>query len=138
SRPDRVRQPAAASRRARGDRRADLLPALGRGELSHRHHRRRRRRLHGRMTGEADGPLAARLAAVEARLALSELVARYCHRIDARDFDGVLALFTEDAGFHHPGGTVRGHAELATFFSTQLGQYEATYHYPHSHVVDLL
>ena len=40
-------QPAAAGRRARGDRRADLLPAVRRRQLHHRHAARRRRRRDG-------------------------------------------------------------------------------------------
>ena len=44
-------------------------------------------------------PLAARLRRIEDRLALHDLVARYCVLIDDDRFDDLAALFTDDVDF---------------------------------------
>jgi hypothetical protein len=77
-----------------------------------------------------------RLERIEARLELSDLVARYCRLVDGRDFPGVAALFTADASFHYPGGAAT-RPELEEFFAAQLLRYDATYHYTHAHLVEL-
>lgn len=51
------------------------------------------------MSTEEPGGLEARLTQVEDRLALRELVARYCFAIDDRDLATLATLFTEDAFF---------------------------------------
>jgi hypothetical protein len=82
------------------------------------------------------GAVDERLARIEARLELSDLVGRYCRLVDGRDYAGVAALFAADASFHYPGGSA-ARADLEEFFAGQLTQYEATYHYTHAHLVEL-
>jgi ketosteroid isomerase-like protein len=52
--------------------------------------------------------MAARLAAVEDRLAIIELEASYARRFDARDGDAWAALFTEDGVYQARGATLEG------------------------------
>jgi hypothetical protein len=78
-----------------------------------------------------------RLALVEARLELAELVARYCHRIDARDVAGASALFSTEGTMSVPDGRVsRGRSEIESFLAVQLGRWQGTYHFVHSQVLD--
>jgi len=79
-----------------------------------------------------------RIERLEARFELADLAVRYCHLLDAKEFDRVVTLFDEDASFTTPSGTVTGRAELAAFFARQLSRYDAWWHYPHSHVVDFV
>jgi hypothetical protein len=58
-----------------------------------------------------ESDIAARLAAVEDRLAIIELEAAYARRFDARDGDGWAALFTED-GVYQARGAIPGGAGL--------------------------
>lgn len=82
--------------------------------------------------------LEARVAALEARLELSELAARYCHLIDARDYAGAAALFTDDGTLIVPGDRSGGRVEIERFLRGQLERYQSTYHYVHGQVVDEL
>jgi ketosteroid isomerase-like protein len=75
-----------------------------------------------------------RLAQVEARFALGDLVARYFDCVDRRDVAGVVADFAPDGEFSYPGGSARGRADLHAFWSANL-RWDFTYHYPHAHVV---
>lgn len=61
--------------------------------------------------------LEARLRAVEDRQAIAELRAHYCHVLDARDWDALAELFTEDGEFRGL-AHVTGRAAIHTFFST--------------------
>jgi hypothetical protein len=47
------------------------------------------------------------------QLAIHQLYASYAFTVDTHDFDGWIALWTEDGVFENPDGTIaRGHAEL--------------------------
>lgn len=81
--------------------------------------------------------VAERLERLEDRAALGELVVRYFHAVDARAFDALVGLFLADGEFRHPGGAVRGAAELEAFYREQLARWPATYHYGHGHVVEI-
>ncbi|MBR0683333.1 nuclear transport factor 2 family protein [Roseomonas eburnea] len=60
-----------------------------------------------------------RLRAVEDRLAIADLRARYCHLLDGRHWPAFIDLFTEDGVFE--GLTaVRGRAALTEFFSRRV------------------
>ncbi len=59
----------------------------------------------------------ARLRAVEDRQAISELRGRYCHVLDARDWDALADLFTEDGEFQGL-AHVTGREAVHRFFST--------------------
>jgi hypothetical protein len=75
---------------------------------------------------------------LETRLALSDLAARYCHLIDARDYAGAAALFEEDGSLCVPDQRITGRREVQAFLADQLERYEFTYHYVHSQVVDVI
>lgn len=77
-----------------------------------------------------------RLEAVESRLALGDLVARYFDCVDRKDVAGVVADFVADGEFLYPGGGARGRSELGAFWTENL-RWPFTYHYPHAHVVEL-
>lgn len=79
-----------------------------------------------------------RVALLEARNELSDLVARYCHMIDARDYAGASELFDEDASFTVPDERTTGRDAVRAFLQTQLERYEFTYHYVHSQVIDTI
>jgi SnoaL-like domain len=79
-----------------------------------------------------------RVALLEARNELSDLVARYCHLIDGRDFAGASELFDEDASFTVPDERTTGRDAVRAFLQTQLERYEFTYHYVHSQVIDAI
>ncbi len=61
--------------------------------------------------------LEARLRAVEDRQAISDLRGRYCHVLDARQWDDLADLFTEDGEFQGL-AHVTGRAAIHRFFST--------------------
>lgn len=78
-----------------------------------------------------------RIFALEARLDLAELAARYCHRIDAGDYAGAAALFAPDGILAVPDGRLsRGRAAIEAFLTEQLSAYQSTYHYVHGQVLD--
>jgi hypothetical protein len=79
-----------------------------------------------------------RLRAVEDRLAIGELVARYGHAVDDRDFETLGRLFASDAFVEHALGRSTGRAAVLDFYRERLGGFGPTYHYPHSLVVELL
>jgi len=80
-------------------------------------------------------PLTDRVERLESRVAIGELVASYFAHVDARRYDQLVALFTEDAVLEYPGGVAHGHEELLSFYESQLPTYQATYHYSHGHIV---
>lgn len=78
-----------------------------------------------------------RLGELEARLALSEVIARYAHAVDDRDIETVLRLFTPDGRYVHHGDFVAaGRDELERFYRERLSEYGPTFHYPHSQIVE--
>jgi hypothetical protein len=85
----------------------------------------------------SDADLSERLARVEARLAIGDLVARYGHVIDDRDPTATAALFTAGGAFVYPGGSVTGRDDIQAFFAEQQERVESSFHYPHSHLVEV-
>jgi hypothetical protein len=79
-----------------------------------------------------------RVARLEARQALADLVARYCMVLDAGDLEGVGRMFTSEAVLQTPGSSVSGRRDIVAFYADRMSRFEFTYHYPHSHVVSLL
>lgn len=55
---------------------------------------------------------------VEDRLAIHELLARYSHTIDGRDYAAWVECFTPDGVLQSAMGVSSGHAELKTFAET--------------------
>ncbi|WP_326819652.1 nuclear transport factor 2 family protein [Streptosporangium sp. NBC_01756] len=86
---------------------------------------------------DVDGALVARIHRLEIRTELSDLVARYGHLLDARDWDGITTCFTREGTLSFHGGSVTGRAALRDFYAEKVGAYEFTFHYPHSQVVEI-
>lgn len=58
------------------------------------------------------------MSAVEDRLEILDLIARYSHTIDGRDYDAWVECFTPDGSLHSAMGVSSGHEELKTFAKT--------------------
>ena len=81
-----------------------------------------------------------RLARLEARAALSELVTYYCNAVDDRDFDTLLSLFADGAGFRHvaapAGSATTGKEAIRRFFERRFETAPGpTLHVVHSQIV---
>lgn len=64
-----------------------------------------------------------RLTRLEHREAIKELRAEYCYRVDSRDWDGYVDLFTEDAHLDFGSiGTYDGHEEIHHFAENVVGE----------------
>ncbi|WP_017613926.1 nuclear transport factor 2 family protein [Nocardiopsis salina] len=70
-----------------------------------------------------------------ARTELLDLLARFVHCLDRRDFEGYAALFTEDCRLSLPHASHHGRAGLAAFVAADLGGYAATHHSTSDHLV---
>lgn len=83
--------------------------------------------------------LGQRLAMIEAREEIRDLVVRYGMAVDDRDMETVGSLFTDDAVFRHGDDSIVNHGrqEIVDFYTDRLRSYGATYHYPHSHLIEL-
>lgn len=83
--------------------------------------------------------LARRLDAIEARESIRDLVTRYGIAVDDRDMATVGALFTADAVFRHGDDSIVNHGrqEIVDFYTDRLSAFGASYHYPHSHLIEL-
>ena len=82
-----------------------------------------------------DTTLATKVARIEARFALQDLVANYFLRVDARTYDTLADVFTADGTFAFADMKASGRAGLLEFWNRRIANYEFTYHYLHSHVV---
>ncbi len=58
------------------------------------------------------------LAELLAKDAIREVMARYCHALDACNFSGVAALFAEDGVWTTDYGRATGRAEIEAFLAT--------------------
>jgi uncharacterized protein (TIGR02246 family) len=75
-------------------------------------------------------------SALEDRLALQELAARYARAVDRRDYDAFVALFTDDGVLCGPGYVMKAHGEIEKGIRL-IEQYEATQHCVHQQLVDV-
>lgn len=82
-----------------------------------------------------DGELARRIALLEDRAELQELVAVYGRLVDDRDIDGIAGIYTADAVFDSTAGPVSGREAVLDYYRGQLDRYGMTYHYPHSQTI---
>ncbi|WP_017569410.1 nuclear transport factor 2 family protein [Nocardiopsis halotolerans] len=71
------------------------------------------------------------------RADIHDLLARFVHCLDRRDFTGYAALFTEDGTLRLPGSEHRGRAGLAEFVAADLGRYHRTHHMSTNHEVEV-
>ena len=68
------------------------------------------------------------------KAALVNLSVLYSMAVDDHDLDTVVACFAPDGSFTRLGTTVRGHADLRTFYASMMDRYVTTLHTPESHV----
>ena len=89
------------------------------------------------MAASGEG-LAERIARLEALEEIRELVARYGMAVDDRDVEGLADMFTSDAKFGLADGMVanQGRQAVIDFYTERMAAFGATYHYPHSHVIE--
>lgn len=82
--------------------------------------------------------LEARIARIEAREAIRELVFDYSTAVDDRDFDKLETTFCADVRFGHADGrdATEGREAVMEFYRGRTGLMGPTYHYPHSHRID--
>lgn len=85
------------------------------------------------MAGDELHGLMARLAAVEADVAIRSLVARYAMVMDDRDVDAIPALFTRDAHVTSQDGKMdaRGRDFLVKLYESRFAALGATHHIVH-------
>jgi hypothetical protein len=79
-----------------------------------------------------------RIARLEAREEIRNLVTDYSIAVDDRDVSTIGRLFATDGVFAHADGSLvnEGSAAIVDFYSERLGEMGPTYHYPHSHRID--
>ena len=84
-----------------------------------------------------DSNLAARVARLEARAEIGELVTRYAIACDEHDIPHLQSLFTEDAVFDSPNGMMRanGRREIIDMFCEVLATRGPGYHWTHDHII---
>lgn len=76
--------------------------------------------------------LAQRVAALEARMEISDLIARYGPAVDDREYETLASLYSSDGVFDTVGGRLTGRAAVIDYYRQRGDAYGATYHYPHS------
>jgi uncharacterized protein (TIGR02246 family) len=86
-----------------------------------------------------DQSLEARIAAVEDRLAIQQLVARYAFAIDDRDLAAVGELFADDARFRSLDGAMDavGREAIVEQFERRYSVLGPTNHFTHDHAIEL-
>ncbi|MCY3577479.1 MAG: nuclear transport factor 2 family protein [bacterium] len=87
---------------------------------------------------EGSNGLSERVARLEAIEEIRDLIARYGMAVDDRDVNGLAGMFTSDAKFGLADGMVanQGRQAVIDFYTERMAAFGATYHYPHSHVID--
>jgi len=80
-----------------------------------------------------------RVKRLEAEKAIRELKHEYCYRLDDRDWDGVVELFTPDASLDYGGlGSYEGRDGVRAFAEEFVAEnLEATAHTVHNGIVDV-
>lgn len=78
-----------------------------------------------------------RLARLEARHEISELVTRYAIACDERDLDLLASLFTKDAVFDTPNGSMRAETRegISAMFEQVLAVRGPGFHWTHDHII---
>ena len=78
-----------------------------------------------------------RVARLEDRFAIMDLVAKYCAAIDGRDLEAFIGCFTLDGVIGYADGVMRieGRDALREYYVQRFAEYGVTFHYPHSHTV---
>lgn len=75
-----------------------------------------------------DQSLEERVSAIEDRLEIAQLRARYCHCVDQRRWDDLMDLFTDDVEFQGRLDQVHGKDALMAYFERSSQAMEAFWH----------
>ena len=86
----------------------------------------------------AEESLDRRIARLEARAEIAELLARYAFLIDDHEFDALGELFTPDARFGSPGSTHVGREAIVANYRALGDLYPITLHEARGFVLDFL
>jgi hypothetical protein len=86
------------------------------------------------------GSLEARIARLEARAQIRDLIARYCFTVDARDIDGLGECFTRDGSFRSLDGQMqaRGREAVIRQFHARFAVLGPSNHFTHDQLVEFL
>lgn len=79
-----------------------------------------------------------RIARLEDRFAINDLVVSYATLLDDAQWDALGELFTQDAVFGSANSTTTGRAAIIENFKVKHAPFTATWHDPHGIVVDLV
>jgi hypothetical protein len=90
------------------------------------------------MTDDDVRSLIQRVDRLQIRADLADLVGRYGHLLDDRDWDGITTCFARDGRLRFNGGEVVGRQQLDAFYRVQLAKNEFTFHYRHSNVFTII
>ena len=77
-----------------------------------------------------------RLARIEARFAIQDLVVHYATLLDDKRWDGLGELFAINGIFDSPNSTTVGRTAIVENFRTKLAGYSWTLHDPHGHAIE--
>ncbi len=80
--------------------------------------------------------LAARVARIEDRFGLQDLVARYAVAVDDRDWDAVARMYATDSVFDSVLGRFAGRQAVVDYYRERTESFGATFHYPHTQTVE--
>jgi ketosteroid isomerase-like protein len=82
--------------------------------------------------------LVTRIARLEARIAIRELVARYCFTVDERDIDGIAQCFTQDGVMRSVDGVMNaaGREAVIAQFHGRFAVLGPSNHYTHDHIIE--
>jgi hypothetical protein len=86
----------------------------------------------------AQDSLERRVARLEARAEIAELLARYAFLIDDHDFAALGELFTPDARFGSPGGAHAGREAIVAYYRARGELYPVSLHEARGFVLDFL
>lgn len=78
-----------------------------------------------------------RIARLEARAEIRELIAHYCFTIDARDIDGIGQCFTRDGSFRSQDGIMNatGREAVIAQFHARFAALGPSNHFTHDHII---
>ena len=88
------------------------------------------------MTATAPISLESRIARIEARQEIQQLLNRYAVLIDDHEFDALGRLFALDATFGSPGGTTTGRDAITAMYTDRGDLYPVSLHVVHGLVLD--
>ncbi|WP_016691768.1 nuclear transport factor 2 family protein [Rhodococcus rhodochrous] len=78
-----------------------------------------------------------RLARLEDRARIQDLIAAYAIAVDDRDLDALVSMFTEGGEFVRSGVTSRGRDAIRAFYRGAMDRYVLTLHQPLSDLISL-